>query len=34
LFVWQDTWMNVTKNQTGRKIVEKYIDETVAYYIK
>ena len=30
----QDTWMSVTKKVTGRKMVEKYIDQTVGYYIK
>ena len=30
----QDTWMMATKAATGRKIVEKYIDQTVDYYVK
>jgi hypothetical protein len=34
IFLFQDTWMNVTKNMTGKKVIEKYISETVAYYIK
>ena len=30
----QDTWMMVTRKMTGRKTVEKYIEQTVDYYIK